>query len=91
MQKKYLTRKYQAGADYIPELMSYVVDSPPDGEVLDEVEVYNVQVKQPVCETVENDRSLQGMLKDIYSQHKVKVVILLTGLIIFGYLLGSRR
>lgn len=48
MQKRYLSKKAVAGAPYIPELRSYLVDQAPNGELLDEVEVYGIELLQPI-------------------------------------------
>lgn len=46
MQKRYLSKKAVAGAPYVPELRSYLVEQAPNGELLDEVEVYGIELLQ---------------------------------------------
>ena len=43
MQKRYLSKQPVPGAPYVPELRSYLVEHVPDGELLDEVEVYGIE------------------------------------------------
>lgn len=47
MLKRYLSSKPQTGAPYIPELRKYLVDSRPNGELVDEVDVYGMELLQP--------------------------------------------
>lgn len=46
MQKRYLSKKAVVGAPYVPELHSYLVEHVPNGELLDEVEVYGIELLQ---------------------------------------------
>ena len=50
MLKRYLSSKPQTGAPYIPELRKYLVDSKPNGELVDEVDVYGMELLQPADE-----------------------------------------
>lgn len=79
MQKKYLVRKYRAGSDYIPELNGYVVDDPPNGEAYEEVDVYNVELK-------ESAKSVA--LNDAFRKYRVHIGVGVLVLLSIGFILG---
>lgn len=64
MQKRYLSRKAVAGAPYVPELRSYLVEEAPSGELLDEVEVYGIELLQASQE--KETASNQSIIKKEY-------------------------
>lgn len=80
MQKKYLIHKYRAGADYIPELNGYVVDDVPEGEAFEELDVYNVEIRDSLKE--------QDPLSAILKQHKAKVAFVTVAFLLLGFAFG---
>lgn len=73
MQKRYLSKKAVAGAPYVPELRSYLVEEAPNGELLDEVEVYGIELLRTSGELKEGDK--RSVLKREYLYVGVAVVV----------------
>lgn len=80
MQRKYLIHKYRAGADYIPELNGYVVDDVPNGEAYEELDVYNVEIREA--------HGAQSSAGALIKQHKVVAAAAITIILLLGFILG---
>lgn len=81
MQKRYLSKKAVAGAPYVPELRSYLVEEAPNGELLDEVEVYGIELLQTSEESKESGKHLSLKKEYLYAGVAVMVVCMLLLLI----------